>query len=287
MKRTILFGLTNIAVLAVVFLFCQITGINRALAASGSSVMVPLIFAAVIGMGGAWLSLLMSKTVALKSTGARVLTEPSNSAELWLFNTVQRIARTANIGTPDIAVYESASPNAFATGANKNSALIAVSTGLLRSMTQEEVEAVLGHEMGHIANGDMVTLTLIQGVVNTFVNFGATAVASLLSRGRGHSSALVRTAVMMILQVVLGFGATLIVAWFSRRREFSADRASAHFCGKRKMIAALTKLKTLSSSAPPALPKALAAFGVSGLTAQLFATHPPLDVRIAALNNSP
>jgi len=238
-------------------------------------------------MGGSFISLLMSKWIAKRSTGAQVITEPRNSAEMWLLNTVQRQARAAGIGMPEVAVYDAPEPNAFATGATKNNALVAVSSGLLRNMSQDEVEAVLGHEISHIANGDMVTLTLIQGVVNTFVIFLSRAVGYLIDRTvfrteRGIGPGYFIT--VIVLEIVFGILATAIVCWFSRYREFRADAGGAHLAGKRKMIAALQKLGGLKTEST--LPEQLNAFGIAGGARRLFSTHPPIEVRIAALQKA-
>ena len=243
-----------------------------------------LAFSAIFGFGGAFISLAMSKWMAKKSTGAQVITEPRNSTEMWLVNTVQRQARAAGIGMPEVAIFEAPEPNAFATGMNRNDALVAVSTGLLRHMSQDEVEAVLGHEVAHVANGDMVTLTLVQGVVNTFVMFLSRVVGYVIDRavfktergvGPGYYISVI------VLQIVFGILATTIVCWFSRQREFRADAGGAHLAGRRKMIAALERLK--SGQAESSLPEQVAAFGFIGGAKKFFMTHPPLDERIAAL----
>lgn len=288
MKRIFLFLLTNIAVLLVLSVVCTILGVNRYLMQRGLNPELLLIFAAVMGMGGAFISLLMSKSLAKMSTGAQVLTQPNSAAEAWLLATVEREARAAGIGVPEVAVYEAPEPNAFATGASRNQAMVAVSTGLLRSMNQDEIEAVLGHEISHVANGDMVTMTLLQGVLNTFVLFLAQVIGSLvdgaLRRGedeRYRGPGIGYYVVSMVLQVVLGVLATLIVCAFSRWREFHADAGGAHLAGKRKMIAALQKLQALHE--PSSLPQNLTAFGIAGAVQNLFATHPPLEQRIARL----
>lgn len=290
MKRIFLFLLTNIAVMLVLGIIARVLGVDRYLTANGLNLPMLLAFSAIIGMGGSFISLLMSKWMAKRSTGAVVITQPRNAAEMWLLNTVERQARAAGIGMPEVAIYEAAEPNAFATGANKNKALVAVSTGLMQAMSQEEVEAVLGHEIGHVANGDMVTLTLIQGVVNTFVVFLsrviAYAVDQFLRRGESRGGGgMVYFLVSMVMQVVLGIGASIIVAWFSRYREFRADEAGAKFAGKRKMISALQRLKSLQN-VPEQLPRELNAFGIRGGVASLFSSHPPLEDRIAALERA-
>ena len=281
MKRIFLFIVTNLAVLVVLSVVIHLFGLDRM---AGSSTYGLLLMAAVIGIGGSFISLLMSKTVAKWSTGAHVIAQPSNDAEAWLVATVQRLAQKAGVGMPEVAVYEG-EPNAFATGAFKNSALVAVSTGLLQSMNKEEVEAVLGHEMAHVANGDMVTLTLIQGVLNTFVIFFARIVASIVSgatRERGGGGA-AYFLIVIVLQIVFGVLASLIVNWFSRRREFRADAGSAQFLGTpTPMVNALRRLGGLE---PGPLPEAMKAFGITDKNAvmALFATHPPIEARIAAL----
>jgi heat shock protein HtpX len=248
-----------------------------------------LIFAAVFGMGGSFVSLLISKWMAKRSTGAQVIEQPKTQTERWLVDTVKQLSAEAGIGMPEVAIFASAQPNAFATGASKNSALVAVSTGLLQNMRPEEVKAVLGHEIGHVANGDMVTLTLIQGVLNTFVIFFARIIGSIVDRAvfrneNGHGMGFF--VVTMIAQVVLGIGASMIVMWFSRFREFRADAAGAQLAGRNNMIGALERLKA-ATQMPDEMPDTLVAFGISsglrsGLSA-LFASHPPLDARIAAL----
>lgn len=291
MKRIFLFLLTNVAVLLVLSVVCSLLGVDRYLTANGLNLTMLLGFSAVMGMGGSFISLAMSKWMAKRSTGAQVITQPRNSAEMWLLQTVERQARAAGIGMPEVAIYDSPEPNAFATGMNKNNALVAVSTGLLRAMKQEEVEAVLGHEIGHVANGDMVTLTLIQGVVNTFVIFLsrviAYAVEQFLRRGddRGQSGGMVYFAVSMVMQIVLGIGASMIVAAFSRWREYRADAAGAQFAGRRKMIAALQRLQSFKDT-PSQLPKEMTAFGIREGLMGLFSSHPPLEQRIAALEQA-
>lgn len=289
MKRILLFLLTNIAVLAVLAVVAHVLGLNRYLEADGTLSLTTLLgFCAVFGFGGAFISLLMSKWVALKATGARVIKDPRSSMEMWLLNTVQRQAQAAGIGMPDVAIYDAPEPNAFATGANKNSALVAVSTGLLRHMNQDEVEAVLGHEVAHIANGDMVTLTLIQGVVNTFVMFLARVVGHIVDRAilkneNGYGIGYLVS--VIVLQIVFGILASGIVAYFSRQREFRADAGGAHLAGRRKMIAALEKLKTAHGQST--LPENMVASGITGgALARFFATHPPLEARIAALQQA-
>ncbi|NKF23256.1 protease HtpX [Solimonas marina] len=291
MKRVFLFLATNLAIVLVLSVVTSILGVNRWIMANGLNYQALLIFCFVFGMGGAFISLALSKTIAKWSTGAQILKEPRNSSEMWLLQTVERQARAAGIGMPEVAVYDAPEPNAFATGMSKNNALVAVSTGLLRSMTQDEVEAVLGHEMSHVANGDMVTLTLIQGVLNTFVMFLARVVGyaidqAVFRRGsddRGPGFGYFIT--VMVLEVLFGILASMIVAWFSRQREFRADAGGAHLAGKRKMIAALQRLQ--SAHEPSTLPQNMTAMGITGgQLAKLFASHPPLEVRIEALQKA-
>ncbi len=287
MKRVLLFLATNVAVMLVLSLTASLLGVNRFLTSNGLNLGMLLVFAALMGFGGAFISLLMSKTIAKWSTGARVITQPANSTERWLVDTVAAQAERAGIGMPEVAVYEG-EPNAFATGATKNSSLVAVSTGLLQSMTQEEVEAVLAHEVAHIANGDMVTLTLIQGVVNTFVIFLARIVGyfvdSMLRKNDEESSGpgIGYMVTVIVCEILFGILASIIVAWFSRQREFRADRGAAQIIGRpQPMIAALRRLGGLAEGE---LPKNMAAFGISGKGAlALFSSHPPIESRIAAL----
>jgi heat shock protein HtpX len=285
MKRIALFLLTNIAVLVVLSVVASIFGVDRYLTQEGLNLEALLIFSAIFGMGGSFISLAMSKWMAKRATGAQVITQPKNSAEMWLLQTVERQARAAGIGMPEVAIYDAPEPNAFATGMNKNAALVAVSTGLLRNMSQDEVEAVLGHEVSHVANGDMVTLALIQGVLNTFVMFLSRVVGYVIDRAvfkndRGVGAGYYIT--VIVLQILFGILASMVVAWFSRQREFRADAGGAHLAGKRKMIAALERLK--GAHGQSSLPENMTAFGISGgKFAKLFSSHPPLDVRIVAL----
>ena len=279
MKRVILFIATNLAVMLVLSIVLKVLGLDRALyAQAGVSYGGLLVASVVVGFTGAIISLLMSKSMAKWSTGARVITQPSSEPEAWLLETVRKLATTAGVSMPEVAIYEGA-PNAFATGAFKNSALVAVSTGLLQSMNKEEVEAVLGHELAHVANGDMVTLTLIQGVVNTFVIF--------LSRIVGGIGYFVT---VMFTQMVLGVVASLIVMWFSRRREFRADAGGARLAGRENMINALRALRRLHdpevAAAEASRAQAFQSLKISGQASgllALFATHPPLEQRIARL----
>ena len=285
MKRIVLFLVTNLAVVLVLSVVLRVLGLDRVVQANGLNVPSLLVFSFVVGFTGAIISLLMSKPMAKWSTGAQTIVTPRNEAETWLVETVGRLAQKAGVGMPEVAIYEG-EPNAFATGAFKNSALVAVSTGLLQSMNKEEVEAVLGHEVAHVANGDMVTLTLIQGVVNTFVVFFARVIGSIVDRTvfrteRGQGPGYWITVV--VAQIVLGILASMIVAYFSRRREFRADAGSAQYLGTpTPMVNALHRLGGL---APGELPQSMKGFGITdkGGVMALFATHPPIEARIAAL----
>jgi heat shock protein HtpX len=288
MKRIMLYLGTNIAVLAVLSFTMRLLGIDGMLNEQGGLDMnALLIMAAVIGFSGSFISLMISKWTAKRMTGAEVITEPRNNTERWLVETVARQAQKAGIGMPEVAIYNAPQPNAFATGANKNNALVAVSTGLMQSMTEDEVEAVLAHEVSHIANGDMVTMALIQGVVNTFVIVLSRVIGHLVDRmvfktENGHGPAFWITSI--VAELVLGILASIIVMWFSRQREFRADAGAANLVGAPKMIAALRRLAGTSTEP---LPDQLHALGISGgkkggLSA-LFMTHPPLESRIAAL----
>jgi heat shock protein HtpX len=290
MKRVVLFIATNLAVVLVLSVVLRLLGLDRAMySQTGMSTEGLLAFSAVVGFTGAIISLLMSKPMAKWSTGAHVIDQPANDAEVWLVETVRKLATKAGIGMPEVAIYEGAA-NAFATGAFRNSALVAVSTGLLQSMNKEEVEAVLGHEIGHVANGDMVTLTLIQGVVNTFVVFFARIIGSIVDRTvfrteRGNGPGYFIT--VIVAQIVLGILASMIVAWFSRHREFRADAASAQLLGASSpMVNALRRLAGLE---PGVLPQSMSGFGITdkGGIMSLFATHPPIEERIAALQRIP
>ena len=287
MKRIVLFLATNIAILLVLSIAMRVFGIEPYLNAQGINLTSLLFMAAVMGFGGSFISLAISKWMAKKSMGVRVIETPSNSTEFWLVDTVKKYAADAGVGMPEVGIFDSPEVNAFATGMNKNSALVAVSSGLLRQMTREEAEAVIGHEIAHVANGDMVTLALIQGVVNTFVIFlsrviGHTVDRVVFKNEQGHGPAFWITTI--VAQMVLGILASIIVFWFSRQREFRADRGGASLAGKGAMIAALERLNSLH---PSPLPEKMAAFGIAGGGAaglkRLFMTHPPLDERIAAL----
>ena len=286
MKRILLFVLTNLAVMVVLGVVASLLGVNRFLTANGLNLTALLGFSLIMGFGGAFISLLMSKTMAKWSTGAEVITQPRSQDEAWIVETVRRLSERAGIAMPEVAIYEG-EPNAFATGAFKNSALVAVSTGLLQGMTREEVEAVLGHEVAHIANGDMVTMTLIQGVLNTFVVFLSRVVGyfvdSLLRKNDEESSGpgIGYYVTSIVLDIVLGFVASMIVAWFSRQREFRADEGAAQLMGnKQPMINALARLNQMHAGP---LPSSVAAMGITSELGKLFATHPPLEERIAAL----
>jgi heat shock protein HtpX len=290
MKRIVLFVLTNLAVLFVISITLRLLGVDRIMNQSGGlNFNALLVMSLVMGFAGSLISLFLSKWMAKRSVGAHVIEAPSNATEQWLFNTVRRQAERAGIGMPEIAIYDSPDINAFATGWNRNNALVAVSTGLMNNMTQDEAEAVLGHEVSHVANGDMVTLTLIQGVVNTFVIFFSRIIGYVVDRvifknERGEGMGFFVTT--MIAQLVLGVFASMIVMWFSRYREFHADTGGANLAGRQKMIAALERLKLNHEQA--ALPKSVAAFGISGGggLSRLFMTHPPLDERIEALRRA-
>ena len=277
MKRIFLFLITNIAVLVVVSIILSLLGLSGNPNQMGSL----LAYSAVVGFTGSIISLLTSKWVAKRSVGAEVITEPQNELEEWLLHPIEAQARQWNLKTPEVAIYDSPEPNAFATGATKNSSLVAVSTGLLQHMTRDEVEAVLAHEMAHIGNGDMVTLTLIQGVVNTFVVFLSRIVSNMVATNdRGETNGLVYFAVSMVLQIVFGFLASIVVMWFSRQREYRADAGAAKLVGAPKMIAALQRLKGESSH----LPREMSAMGIASENKDsLLSTHPSLDNRIARL----
>lgn len=292
MKRIILFLATNLAVMLVMSIVLSLLGVNRYLSANGLDLGSLMVFSLVVGFTGAIISLLMSKQMAKWSTGARVIDAPSTSTELWLLDTVKKLAERAGIAMPEVAIYEG-EPNAFATGAFKNSALVAVSTGLLENMTRDEIEAVLGHEISHVANGDMVTLTLIQGVVNTFVVFLARVVGFIIDRAvfrsdqdRGPGIGYMMT--VFVCEIVFGILASIIVAWFSRYREFRADAGSAGLLGTpQPMVKALARLGGLEP--PESMPETFKSFGINGPRSgfsALFASHPPIEERIAALRGT-
>jgi heat shock protein HtpX len=287
MKRIFLFLLTNIAILLVLSIVLRMLGAGNFLTKEGLDIRGLLVFCAVFGMGGSFLSLLISKWIAKRAVGAQVIEQPRNAAEQMLVETVRRHAQAAGIGMPEVAIFESPEPNAFATGARRDAALVAVSTGLLQRMDRAQVDAVLGHEITHIANGDMVTLALIQGVVNTFVLFLARVIGYVVDRAVFRTERDVGPGyfiTVIVAQIVFGILASIIVMWFSRQREFRADAGGARLAGRDKMIAALEALK--GPQVPSQLPEQLAAFGVRGGPARfgrLFMSHPPLDERIAAL----
>ena len=289
MKRILLFVMTNLAVVVVLGIVANLLGVNRYITAQGLNLGALLGFALLMGFGGAIISLLISKPVAKWSAGVRIIDQPQNVDEAWIVETVRKFADKAGIGMPEVGIFEG-DPNAFATGAFKNSALVAVSTGLLRGMTREEIEAVIGHEVAHIANGDMVTMALIQGVMNTFVVFLSRvigyAVDSFLRKGDSQSSGpgigyMITT---IVLDIVLGFLAAIIVAWFSRQREFRADAGAAQLMGRKQpMINALARLGGVHTAE---LPKSMAAMGIAGGIGKWFSTHPPIEERIAALQSA-
>lgn len=292
MKRIFLFLATNLAIIVVLSITLRLLGFERILDEQGAGLDINslLVFAAVFGFGGSFMSLALSKWTAKRFTGAQVIEHPRNAHEHWLVSTVKRQAKMAGIGMPEVAIYNAPDVNAFATGMSKNNALVAVSTGLLNTMSQDEAEAVLAHEVSHVANGDMVTLALIQGVVNTFVIFLSRVIGHMVDRvifktEQGHGPAFWVTAI--IAELVLGILASIIVMWFSRQREFRADAGGASLAGRDKMIAALQRLQATVKQ--PHLPDQLAAFGISGGISSgikaLFMTHPPLEERIAALQS--
>ncbi|MCH8538020.1 MAG: protease HtpX [Alkalimonas sp.] len=283
MKRVLLFLATNLAVLVVLSIALSI--IFTVFGIDSSSIGGLLVFAAIFGFGGSFISLAMSKWMAKRSTRAVVIEQPKNATEKWLMDTVARQARKAGIGMPEVAIYDSPEMNAFATGMKRNDALVAVSTGLLRNMREDEVEAVLAHEVSHIANGDMVTLTLIQGVVNTFVIFLARLIAGIIRQNNQQLGTMAYFAIVIVLEIVFGFLASIIVMWFSRQREYRADAGAARLEGANKMVAALKRLQHNHESR---LEGNMMAFGIAGggKKSELFMTHPPLEKRIAALQNS-
>ena len=289
MKRIVLLVLTNLLVVVVLGIVASVLGVNQFLTGSGLDLGLLLGYALVIGFGGAFISLLISKPLAKWSSGVRLIEQPQNADEAWIVQTVQTLAQRAGIGMPEVGIFDG-EPNAFATGAFRDSALVAVSTGLLQGMTRDEVEAVLGHEVAHIANGDMVTMTLIQGVMNTFVVFLSRvigyAVDSFLRKNDEQRSGpgIGYYVTTIALDIVLGFAAAMVVAWFSRQREFRADAGAAQLMGNRQpMINALARLGGMT---PGELPKSVAAFGIAGGIGQLFSTHPPIEERIAALRQA-
>ena len=293
MMRILLFLATNAAILVLISITFRILGIEGVLQNNGVDLNLNalLVMSAVIGFSGSFISLLISKWMAKRSMGVHIIEQPHNEDERWLLSTVERQAKQAGIGMPEVGIFDSGAPNAFATGWNKNNALVAVSTGLLQHMNHDEVEAVLGHEVAHVANGDMITLTLIQGVVNTFVVFlsrviGHTVDRVVFKNEQGHGIAYYVTSI--IAELVLAVLASVIVMWFSRQREFKADQGGAGLAGREKMISALQRLQAASGQEP--LPDEMAAFGISGGKTdgwkKLFMSHPPLEERIAALQNA-
>lgn len=291
MNRILLFLVTNFAILIVASVTLRLLGLEPWLNQQGINFNSLLVFGALLGFGGAFFSLAISKWTAKRMMGVQLIGQPRNEAETWLLETVRRQAQLAGIGMPEVGFFDSPEPNAFATGANRNKALVAVSTGLLNRMDRQEVEAVLGHEVSHVANGDMVTLTLIQGVVNTFVFVASRVIGNVVDKvvfrnERGHGPAFWITTI--VAELVLAFLATMLVMWFSRQREFRADAGGARLAGRNNMIGALEALKR-SRSGP--LPERMAAFGITGGMGQgfrkLFMSHPPLDKRIAALRSAP
>lgn len=288
MMRLVLFFATNIAVLLLISLIFRLLGLDSILQANGVDLDLGalLVYSAVIGFTGSFISLLLSKSMAKMSMRVQVINKPANDYEAWLLRTVARQAEQSGIRMPEVGIFNQAAPNAFATGWNRNDALVAVSTGLIQQMNRDEVEAVLGHEVAHVANGDMVTLTLIQGVVNTFVVFLSRVIGQIVDRAvfkveRGHGPAF--WIVSMVAQVVLGLLASMIVMWFSRFREFRADEGGARLAGRAKMIAALRRLQGAQQAE---MPDELAAFGINtGRVQALFSSHPPLEARIRALEN--
>ena len=288
-KRITLFLLTNLAIVLVLSFTARVLGLDRYLMANGMNLGGLLMFAALFGFGGSLISLAISKWSAKMAVGARVIENPSNQTERWLVETVRRHAQLVGVGMPEVAVYDAPEINAFATGANRNKALVAVSTGLLQQMSPDEADAVLGHEMSHVANGDMVTLALVQGVVNTFVIFFARVIGSIVDRAifknEENRPGMGYWITSIVAELLLGILATMIVMWFSRRREFRADAGGAELAGRGKMIAALQRLKAVHEEST--LPDRVEAFGIAGRRrggiAALFLSHPPLDVRIEAL----
>jgi heat shock protein HtpX len=289
MTRILLFMATNAAILLVITVLFRLLGLESMLYQNGVDLNLPglLIMSAVIGMTGSIISLFMSKTMAKRGMGVQIIDQPSNSTERWLLDVVARQAQKAGIGMPEVGIFNTPEPNAFATGASKNNALVAVSAGLLKTMSQDEVEAVVGHEISHVANGDMVTLTLIQGIVNTFVYFLASIIGHVVDRaifrsesGRGMGYFVTQ----LVAQIALSFLARMIVMWFSRWREFHADKGGANLAGREKMISALRALQGSSTETIPAEFQAFAISAGGGLS-KLFSSHPPLEERIRALEN--
>jgi heat shock protein HtpX len=292
MKRIFLLIATNVAIMVVLSIVVSVLGLDRYLTREGLNLQALLAFSAILGFGGAFISLLISKWMAKRTMGVQVIEQPRTETEMWLVNTVRSQAQQAGIGMPEVGIFDSPEPNAFATGANKNSALVAVSTGLLNNMRRNEVEAVLGHEVSHVANGDMVTLTLVQGVMNTFVFFLARVIGFIVDRvflkNERDGVGIGYIATVIVAQLVLGILAGMVVAWFSRQREFRADAGGAHLAGTNSMVGALEALRRVHS--PTAMPEQMKAFGIRSGPPQgwqkLFMSHPPLEERIAALNSA-
>jgi heat shock protein HtpX len=287
MKRILLFVATNLAVMVVLGVVASLLGVNRYLTANGLDLGALMGFSLLMGFGGAFISLLMSKPIAKWSTGARIINQPQTADEAWIVQTVQKFADKSGITMPEVGIYD-APPNAFATGAFKNSALVAVSTGLLQSMSREEVEAVIGHEIAHVANGDMVTMTLIQGVMNTFVVFISRVVGyfvdKVILKNDREGPGIGYMVTTIVMDILLGVLAAMIVAWFSRQREFRADAGAASLMGRKQpMMNALARLGGLT---PGELPKTMAAMGIAGGIGKFFSTHPPIEERIARLQSS-
>ncbi len=287
MKRIFLFVLTNLAVVVVLGIIVNVLGLNRFITGQGLNLTSLLGFALIMGFGGAFISLLISKPVAKWSSGVKVIKEPQNADEAWIVDTVKKFADKAQIGMPEVGIFEG-EPNAFATGAFKNSALVAVSTGLLQGMTKEEIEAVIGHEVAHIANGDMVTMTLIQGVMNTFVVFISRVVGyfvdKVILKNTSDGPGMGYYITTIVMDIVLGVAAHMVVSWFSRHREFRADAGAAQLMGKTQPM--MNALARLGGMVPGELPKSVAAMGITGGIGKLFSTHPPIEERIAALPNA-
>ena len=287
MKRIFLFVLTNLAVVVVLGIIVNVLGLNRFITGQGLNLTSLLGFALIMGFGGAFISLLISKPVAKWSAGVKVIKEPQNADEAWIVDTVKKFADKAQIGMPEVGIFEG-EPNAFATGAFKNSALVAVSTGLLQGMTKEEIEAVIGHEVAHIANGDMVTMTLIQGVMNTFVVFISRVVGyfvdKVILKNTSDGPGMGYYITTIVMDIVLGVAAHMVVSWFSRHREFRADAGAAQLMGRTQPM--MNALARLGGMVPGELPKSVAAMGITGGIGKLFSTHPPIEERIAALRNA-
>jgi heat shock protein HtpX len=287
MKRIVLFVLTNLAVVLVLGIIVNVLGLNRFITGQGLNLTSLLGFALIMGFGGAFISLLISKPVAKWSSGVRVINNPQNADEAWIVDTVKKFADKAQIGMPEVGIFEG-EPNAFATGAFKNSALVAVSTGLLQGMTKEEIEAVIGHEVAHIANGDMVTMTLIQGVMNTFVVFISRVVGyfvdKVILKNTSDGPGMGYYITTIVMDIVLGVAAHMVVSWFSRHREFRADAGAAQLMGRTQPM--MNALARLGGMVPGELPKSVAAMGITGGIGKLFSTHPPIEERIAALQNA-